>query len=76
MEETRGRERGGARPGAGRPPLPPDQQRYRRNFGIRQEALAVLQARATRDGLTISEALNRCVIEWATMDQMQQEPQA
>lgn len=64
MTEAKRNGWGGARPGAGRPPRIPGEKRETKGFRLAPSALVKLEARAALEGVTVSEALNRCVLEW------------
>jgi hypothetical protein len=55
--------RGGSRPGAGRKPRG-EQVRRRLNTTLTPEVIAAIERRAQADGISLSEALDRCITEW------------
>lgn len=57
------KKRGGARPGAGRKPLPPEEQKVPIGYKIAPEAAQALDDLAVRWGCSKREALERALLE-------------
>ena len=61
MAEATTARRGGKRPGAGRPKLPPDRKRTSREISLAPAVWMAVEATAARFGLSVSAAIEELV---------------